>query len=219
LNVLAIETSSSRGSVALLDDDRVVAGCTLGEGSRHGRELLPCIDVVVGGDPLRVDLVAVSAGPGSYTGMRIGITFARTFCIETRAPLVGVSSLDVIAANVPRGTPLCVVVDARLRQVYAAFYEADGSKSAGDLVADAESVAEQIAARPTRIVGDALRRYRGTFESAGEVLADEALWAPRAENCGRLGLATFREMGGQDPRSLLPRYLRRPTAKTVAQRA
>jgi tRNA threonylcarbamoyladenosine biosynthesis protein TsaB len=218
LNVLAIETSSSRGSVALLEDDHVVAERTLGEGSRHGRELLPCVDAVLDGDSGRAGLVAVSAGPGSYTGLRIGVTFARTFCIETGTPLVGVSSLDVIAANVPPGAPLCVAVDARLRQIYAAFYGPDGAKAEGDLVDGPDAVAERIGDRATRVVGDALRRYRAVFEPVAAILDDEALWAPRAAQVGRLGLAAFRESGGQDPRGLLPRYLRRPSAKTVAQR-
>ena len=71
----------------------------LGEGSQHARALVASADALLGGRPEAVDLLAVSAGPGSYTGLRVGITFAKTFAVQTGTPLVTVSSLDVIAAS------------------------------------------------------------------------------------------------------------------------
>ena len=212
MKILAIETSSARGSVALLDDDRVLAERSLGIGSRHGRDLVPCADEILGGDTTGVDLLAVSAGPGSYTGLRVGITFAKTFATQTQTPAVTVSSLDVIAGNVAGPRPLCVVVDARLGQVYAAFYDGSRKKLAGDLAASPEEVAARV--KPgTIIIGGGLTRYRETFAAVGEVIDDESTWWPRATNVGRLGRARFAENGGEDPHALMPRYLRRPQAE------
>ena len=213
MRVLAIETSSARGSVALLDDDNLVAETSLGEGSRHGRELVPCVDELLRGDPRGVDLVAVSVGPGSYTGLRVGITFAKTFAVESGTPVVTVSSLDVIAANVTQRVPLCVAVDARLGQVYAALYDADGNKTWGDVAAAPEDAAGRIRADDTRVLGDGLKRYGEVFARAATPIDDESLWWPRAANAGRLGRRRLEQTGAEDPRALVPRYLRRPQAE------
>jgi tRNA threonylcarbamoyladenosine biosynthesis protein TsaB len=213
LRVLAIETSSSRGSVALLQGEEVLCEKCLGEGSRHGRDLVPAVDEVLGGDSNGADLLAVSAGPGSFTGLRIGITFAKMLALETETPLVTVSSLDAIAANLADAGPLCVAVDARLGRVYAAVYDGDGHKVLGDVVLRPEEVAGCLASGETRIVGDGIRRYREVLASAGRLVEDEELWYPRAAQVGRLGLVAYNEKGGENPRAVLPRYLERSQAE------
>ena len=218
MKILAIDTSSARGSVALLDDDVVLAEQSLGEGSRHGRDLVPCVDRVLGGRADLVELLAVDAGPGSHTGIRVGITFAKTFGMQTDVPVVTVSSLDVLAANVMEHCPLCVVVDARLKQVYAALYDAGHAKVVDDLAASPQDIAARIEGRGTAVVGDGLRRYREVFAGVARVLDDESLWWPRAANAGRLARAKFDREGGEDPHALEPRYLRRPQAEVVWER-
>jgi len=212
VKVLAIETSSPCGSVALLEDDHLVAEEDFGEGARHARALLPSADRVLDGRPEAVGLVAVSAGPGSYTGLRVGLTLAKTFAIQTETPVVGVSSLDVIAANAAEPRRLGVVVDARLGQVYAALYDEDGKKVLGDIAASPEDVAARVAAGPL-VIGAGLTRYGDVFARAGGDLGEEGLWRPRAAHAGRLGRARFEAEGGEDPHALLPRYLRRPQAE------
>ena len=212
VRTLAIETSSARGSVALLDDDGSVAAKAFGEGSRHGRKLLPCVNELLGGEPAGVGLVAVSAGPGSYTGLRVGITFAKTFAIETGVPVVGVSSLDAIAANVTQPCELCVVADARLGKVFAALYDLQGKKVLGDIAASPGEVAAGLQSG-TLVIGGGLKRYREIFAQAAEVSDDESIWWPTAVNVGRLGRAKFADAGGEDPHALVPRYLGRPQAE------
>jgi len=214
VKVLAIETSSARGCVALLDEGGLVSEQSLGEGSRHGQALVPCIDELLGGER-SVDLVAVSAGPGSYTGLRVGITFAKTFCVQTGTPVVTVSSLDAIAANYTGPGRLCVVLDARLGQVYAALYDKEHHKTVGDIAASPEDVAAGVEPGKTVVIGDGLRRYRDIFAAAGEVIDDESVWWPRAASVGRLGRDRFNRDGGEDPRALVPRYLRRPQAEVT----
>jgi len=214
VRTLAIETSSVCGSVALLDGDRLVAEEVFSEGSRHGRELLPSVDKLLGGKQGGVELVAVSAGPGSYTGLRVGVTFAKTFALEINVPVVGVSSLDAIAANVAEPRELCVVVDARLGRVFAALYDAEGKKVMGDSAASPDEVAAGL--RPgVLVIGDGLERYRDLFAAAAEVSDDESTGRPGAANVGRLGQAVFAEQGGDDPRTLVPRYLGRPQAEVT----
>jgi len=211
VKVLAIETSSTRGAVALLDDDTVLDAKAFGECSRHGRDLLPCVDKLLGGEPGAVGLLAVSIGPGSYTGLRVGLAFAKTFAAETGTPVVGVSSLDVIAANVSEARRVCVVVDARLGRVYAALYEGD-RKVLDDAVARPEEIARQLKS-DVLVVGDALRRHGAAFAEVAEVSGDESLWRPMAANVGRLGWRKFVAEGGDAPETLRPRYLARPQAE------
>ncbi|MFO7898744.1 MAG: tRNA (adenosine(37)-N6)-threonylcarbamoyltransferase complex dimerization subunit type 1 TsaB [Planctomycetota bacterium] len=212
MNILGIETSSKLASVALLEDERVIREETLGTETRHSQDLVPCVGRVLGPQKDAVDLVAIGSGPGSYTGLRIGATFAKMFCTQTDTPVVAVSSLDVIAGNVREFDRLCVVVDARLRQVYAALYESGRGKVKGDLVARPQEVAAELEPG-TQVLGDALRRYREVFAGAGELIEDEALWRPRASHAARLGRRRFIEEGGEDPAALAPRYLRRPQAE------
>lgn len=212
MKVLAIETSSSRGAVALLDDDLLLGERSFSEGSRHGRELLPCVDALLEGKRTCVELIAVSAGPGSYTGLRVGLAFAKTFAAESATPVVTVSSLDVIAQNVAEACWLCVAVDARLGQVYAAVYDRERRKVLGDVAAAPGDVAAALNPE-TVVIGDGLRRYREAFAGAAKVAADESLWWPRAVHAGRLGHRKFIESGAEDPHALVPRYLRRAQAE------
>jgi len=218
VKILAVETSGRQGTVALLDDDRLLAEKGLGEGLRHSRDLVPAADELLGGRPEAVDLLAVSAGPGSYTGLRVGITFAKAFAVQTGTPVVAVSSLDAIAANVTDSAPLCVAVDARLGQVYAAVYDAGRNKVVDDVAALPQDVAARLGPE-TVVVGDGLRRYRETFAEVAKVIDDESAWRPRAVNVGRLGRIRFLEKGGDDPHALVPRYLRRPQAEVIWQKA
>lgn len=167
---------------------------------------------MLGGEPGGVGLIAVSTGPGSYTGLRVGLTFAKTFVAETGTPVVGVSSLDVIAANVSEARPVCVVVDARLGRVYAAMYDGGGSKVLGDTVARPEDVAKRLT-HDTLVVGDALKRHRTAFAKVAAVSDDESVWWPKAASVGRLGWRKFVAGGGDNPEMLTPRYLARPQAE------
>ncbi len=212
MRILAIETSAATGSAAVLDDEGLVAEKDFGEGARHGRDLLPTIDALLGGDPASVDLVAVSAGPGSYTGLRVGITFAKTLGVQSGTPVVSVSSLDVIAANVAEERPLCVVVDARLGQVYVARYDVARKKVLNDAVLSPSEAAAGLS-REVLVVGDGLVRHRDVFAAVATVVDDETLWRPRAANVSRLGLAKFKEQGTEDADGLVPQYLRRPQAE------
>ena len=124
--VLALETSSRLGSVALWRDGRTLAERTVRQALRHGARLFTALEAVhaeAALEPRQVDLVAVSQGPGSYTGLRIGITAARTAARVLGKPLLGVPSLDVIAANAPADAAhVAAVLDAKRGELYAALY-------------------------------------------------------------------------------------------------
>ena len=196
----------------MLDGERLVVEKAFGECSRHGRDLLPCVDELLAGEPGSVGLLAISAGPGSYTGLRVGFTFVKTFAVQSNVPVVAVSSLDVIAANVTAPNGLCVVVDARLGQVFAALYDGEGKRASEDIAAPPSDVAARLEPG-TLVIGGGLKRYRDVFAQVAEVSDDESIWLPGAANVGRLGQTIFAEKGGEDPHTLVPRYLGRPQAE------
>ncbi|MBV5316917.1 MAG: tRNA (adenosine(37)-N6)-threonylcarbamoyltransferase complex dimerization subunit type 1 TsaB [Desulfobulbaceae bacterium] len=128
--ILAIETATGCGSVSLTAGDsrngKVLAEYTLQPETTHSRRLLGLVEammVAAGTNWTDLDGVAVSQGPGSFTGLRIGMAAAKGIAMAAGVPLIGVSTLDGLAAQVPAlDLPVCCLLDARKQQVYAAFY-------------------------------------------------------------------------------------------------
>ncbi len=127
--ILGIETSTDICSVALFRDDEVVA-LREGGGSEHARMLAPYIDEIlreVGIPASALDAVAVSAGPGSYTGLRIGVSTAKGLCYSLGIPLIAVGSLESLACQVAgrfsESALLCPMIDARRMEVYTQLFD------------------------------------------------------------------------------------------------
>src|SRR5690349_19781023 len=121
---LAVETSGRVGSVALAEDGQVLVEETFPHGLQHAATLLPIIDRlcrVRGWGPPYLELLYVSAGPGSFTGLRIGITLCKTIAFATGAKMVAVPSVRVLAGNAPpEARNLVIVLDAKREQIFTA---------------------------------------------------------------------------------------------------
>src|SRR5262245_27922792 len=122
MKILALETSGSLGSVAALEDERLLATLPLDPAKRAARSLAPTIQRLleqVGWRPADVQLVAVASGPGSFTGLRLGVTTAKTFAYAVGCQLLGVNTIEALAAGTPREcSPLNVAIDAHRQQVF-----------------------------------------------------------------------------------------------------
>jgi len=237
MNVLGIESSGPIGSVAACRDDIVLAQMALERGMEQGRLLVSLVDRVIAAanwDKRRdVELIAVSQGPGSYTGLRVGLACAKTMAMLLDRPLVGVCSLDAMAENAPADAwNILTVVDAKRGQVYAARYErapSAGAQSPLRRVLDPTILTPAelrvAAAAPIYVMGDALRMYPADFAQPGYSLAPEERWRVQAASVARLGLALFRAGRRDDPAALEPIYLRlaeaeeRRLARLAAQAA
>lgn len=127
MRVLAIESANQTLSVAVCENDYIVAELTSHTKSTHGERLMPAIAEVLEMTPFELgdmDRIAVSEGPGSYTGLRIGITTAKTLAFAKNLELVGVSSLKVLASNVlEEGVNIIPIFDARRQNVFTGLYE------------------------------------------------------------------------------------------------
>ena len=224
MRVIGIETSAKTGSVALLADGNVVEERFFTKGMRHGRELIPMLDDVLsrrGLQPEEIDLFAVSQGPGSYTGIRVGITCAKALAYALGKPVVAVPSLDVLAANAPPAekTVYCAI-DAKRERVYFCSYRRDDGRQARESEYAAMPVEEALAVMQPGgfVVGDAIDLYGERFAAVGLTLAPEALWLPRASAVAALGLERFCASGPDDCFKLAPIYLHRPEAEEVWER-
>ncbi|MEW6357574.1 MAG: tRNA (adenosine(37)-N6)-threonylcarbamoyltransferase complex dimerization subunit type 1 TsaB [Planctomycetota bacterium] len=216
MKILAIETSHRIGSIAAADGPNLLAEESFQEGMVHGRELVPRMKALVeriGWSPSSVELIAVSIGPGSYTGLRVGVTAVKTMAYGAGAAVVAVPSLDVLAHNAPTSAAgVCPVVDAKRKQVYTCLYDGERRRQGEYRVAYPEELARGLA-RGAFILGDGLEQYAAVFNRDGIVIADESLWRPRAAIVARLGYELYTSGQREDYMSLVPMYLRRPVAE------
>jgi tRNA threonylcarbamoyladenosine biosynthesis protein TsaB len=196
-----------------------------GARARHASELLGEIEVAAGeaGGWDEVDLVAVGLGPGSFTGLRIGIATARALAQGLGKPLAGVPSLDALDRGIAEhpaaaGRFRLAVIDARRSEVFATLHDPDGTRAWGPVVVAPAGVAERIAALPATPVaaGDGAIRFRRDLTEAGaEVLAEDEA-AHRLSARQVCLLAT--DVAPSAPDEIQPMYLRPPDAEIWRER-
>ena len=222
MNVLGFDTSTAATAVCLLRRDgrafeAVPAPSDLGAPPAHARELLPAIARVLdegATDWSDLDAIAVGEGPGTFTGLRIGIATARGLAQARGLPVHPVSSLAALAAGIEAELRL-PLIDAKRGEVFAALYE-NGQARWEPFVASPEALVERLRSLPERIsaplaAGDGSVRFRGVLETVGVEVAPDgsALHVVRALHVCRLA-------AGAPPRpseAVVPVYLRTPDAK------
>jgi len=225
--VLGVETSTMQGGAALVGDDGLCSEYTLNVEATHSERLLPTIDRMLrdaGVSLVELSGIAVSIGPGSFTGLRIGLGTVKGLAYSTGLPVVGVPTLEALAWTVPFARQqVCPVLDARKQEVYAALFRYER----GELVRvmeDAALAPEALCARirrPTLFLGDALTEYADLFQ---RVLGDRMVVppsphrGPRAACVAALGRERLLR-GERDPvDALVPRYLRPSEAELRRKR-
>ena len=221
VRVLGIETATWTASVAIIEDGKTLAEVTLQESANHGSALFPLLDDALSAANTSlddIDLIAVSIGPGSFTGLRIGLSMAKGLALARGIPVVGVPTLKALAwAAGPRSHLLWTVLDARKREVYAAAF--DPRRDMEQVVPAAVCTAEEIAAHlipPCTVVGNGIDTYGAIFRSRwgnGIELRAAADVPPSAVAVASLGLADFRERGPEELNGLEPCYVRRSDAE------
>lgn len=227
MRILGIETATASQSVALMEDQQLLAEAAWsGAGSRGGK-LLPMIDSVLreaGVAPSAIEAIAVSVGPGSFTGVRVGLATAKGMVLGTHAVLIGVSTLEALAAEYARRKAIvCALLDAGRGEVYAGLYQytdAELEQLSPEAVLSPEAIAVQVLALTAgeiHLIGDGVARYRERLEVAFQGRArvtDEGCNAvPRAALVARLAFRQLQKAGGTGlEREVMPVYLRRAEA-------
>ena len=208
MRVLGIESSGGRGGTALLDGDQVLGTRLFEKGMVHGREIAPSIRALLdeaGWAPDAIDLIACDIGPGSYTGLRVGLAAAKGLALALRRPLIGVASLDALAeAARDRARVLCPAIDAKWVQIYGAVYE-DGKRTTDYLAEKPDAFAARVP-KGAYVFGDALDQYGGLFRDV--IRGPRELWDPRPELVALLGQRLHEAGTRHDAATLAPLYLR-----------
>jgi len=226
MNVLAIDTSGDTGSVAAWADGRVLAEREFSRPMNHGQELFPAIEALsrqVGWSACSPELIAVSAGPGSYTGLRVGIASAKMLSYAQDLPLVAVPTLDSLIRNVRPDTGRSApVIDAKRGQVYVRWYEwSQGDwQPRSDLAVHAPQDAARGLPPGALVFGTGAERYADAFRGAGlQVSHDPKLSRSRAGVVAELGAALYAAGHRTDRDALIPIYLRKSEAEENKERA
>lgn len=222
MKILAVDTATRSCSVAIVDRESLVAEMTIVREQTHSKHLLETIHGVLQTAGLAIsdlDGLAVSAGPGSFTGLRIGMSTIKGLALACGKPLVGVSSLEALAWQLMPCFHLIVsLLDARKGQVYCARYR---SVSAALVEESAATVLSPLDAvrdihEPCVLVGDGAQQYQNLIVSR---LGDLAHLAPpnqhviRASSVAWLSLGRFEKADSEDTACLVPTYIRKSDAE------
>ena len=236
MRVLALDTTTRAGSVALVNDDAVVEE-RAGDSTRAHAERLPSeIQALLedcGLSSADVDLFAVAAGPGSFTGLRIGIATQQGLAFVHRRKMAGISALDAlahIAARDDRRGWIGAWMDARRRDVFSALYRvADGKPfessrltttedaHVGDPAETMERWRRIVGNEPIVVIGDGAVAFSETIRAASP-RASILEPSPLAGAIGRLAVAQARKGATVDPAAVMPLYVRRPDAEIDRER-
>ncbi len=230
--ILAVETSGRMGSVALAAGPQLLGQQEFSAPMRHSAELFPAIYRLLkdsGKEANEIEQVYVSIGPGSFTGLRIAATLAKTMHLANGARIVTVDTLDVIAANITAydygqqsGMPdverIAVVLDAKRGQFFAAAYEKRKGlweKTLEDCLLTAEQLLARFAGgeKPIWLLGEGLVYYSANLAGKGVYVLGGEYWNPQAQRVHLLGWAKAVRGEFAEPISLTPKYLRRLDVK------
>ena len=219
---LAVETSGRTGSLALVNDGAVLREEQFSHGLRHAAAIVPIIDRLCrqqGWSPGDVEEIYVSAGPGSFTGLRVGVTVAKTLAFATGAAVVAVPTADVLARNAPAGWENAVIVlDAKRDQVFTATFVNDGTGRPGarePARLDALTAALARAERPVHLIGEGIP-FHQKFIPADDpaiIVTPPDLWRARAAAVAEVGYRLARGGHWTEPDRLTPFYVRKPEAE------
>ena len=212
--ILALDTSTRTASIAIYGREKgVVSELTWRSSSHHTVEVTPYLNLLLRQSPKELAGIAVALGPGSFTGLRVGLSLAKGFALAQGIPLVGIPTLDALAySQSHQPLPICALLEAGRGRICAAFYEKGLHRVTDYLLTTIEGLCSEIA-RPTLICGEIdeaeaaiLRKRLGDRA----VVASPAASLRRAGYLAQLGWERLQRGEVDDPRTLEPLYLHRP---------
>jgi tRNA threonylcarbamoyladenosine biosynthesis protein TsaB len=212
---LALETSGRTGSVAICRDGELVAEQVYPHGLQHAAALVPLIDELSRNHNLRAaDFreLYVSVGPGSFTGIRVGVTLVKTLAFATGAIVVAVPTVRVLVENAPDSARHAIVVlDAKRGQTFTARFTRNSDGWSESEPAHLDSLRSMLdrAPRPVHLIGDGIDFHRDAIPADDSIfVCDASTWRARASVVARLGMKLARRGETSDPFKLAPIYIR-----------
>jgi tRNA threonylcarbamoyladenosine biosynthesis protein TsaB len=216
--VLALDCVAGGCSVAAVEDGATRAHEAVRLERGHAESLMPMVARVLeraGLAATAIDVVAATVGPGSFTGVRIGLAAARGLALAVGASTVAVTSLEAIAhATGPGGTPLLVALDSKRGDLYAQWFAGDGGALGVPAVLADRAALDAASDAAFRLAGDVTERLLGAAIDAG--LQPMALAAQQVPDARAVAAIARVRLGAEGPSPLAPLYLRPPEAKLPA---
>lgn len=224
MKILGIESSSLVAGVALVTDGVLTAEYTMNDKKTHSQTLLPMLDEVcrlLQLDLEVLDAIAVSAGPGSFTGLRIGSATAKGLGLALKKPLVSVPTLDALAYNLWGSEALiCPIMDARRNQVYTGLYHVreDLEVLKPSCAMDMHDLIQELNRRGERVIflGDGVPVYAAMVEkglNTAFAFAPPQMNRQRASSVAVLGMLAMKDGRWETAAAHKPEYLRKPQAE------
>lgn len=226
MKLLAVESATLSGGAAILDGDRLLGEITLNIAITHSERLLAAVDRLVvdcGLAPADLEGLAVSVGPGSFTGLRVGLATVKGLAMALDLPIAPVPTLDALAARLPfADAPVCPILDARKNEVYLSLYRWRGDRMWREreyLALSPELAVAELTA-PVILLGDGIEACRPWLDGQGDGIriTPVAQRLPAAATVAELGHALLAAGGGVGAEALVPLYLRPSEAELKARR-
>jgi tRNA threonylcarbamoyladenosine biosynthesis protein TsaB len=216
---LAMECATETVGLALLDGEKILAEFYLGPGKHHAEVLLPALEklLLLSGIPMeKIDLLACTTGPGSFTGVRMAVSTVKGLALATGKPIIGVSTLETLAMNAfPSPGLICPLLDARRDQVYAGLYRMgpDGFPEIvmPERLTDIAHLMRDLPADEVDLIGDGAVRYRDRILESRPgrcVPSGSRQHRLHASAVGMIGIHRYSQRRGEDPLTFSPKYLR-----------
>lgn len=222
LKILAIDTSTDTGSIAITDGEDILVESILNVGRTHSETLIPSFQEMLEKTKLDIkdlDLLALTVGPGSFTGVRIGASTVKGFALALEKPVAGVSTLEALASNFPFSSlPIMPLFDARRGEIYSAMFKWEEGiikRLSEDRAASLDDAISKIETK-TIFAGEGLVKYGQMIKDRlgdNAVFAPRAVWYVRASNVAALGRKSYEADGGLDIATFTPSYRRKSEAE------
>jgi tRNA threonylcarbamoyladenosine biosynthesis protein TsaB len=220
---IALETSGRIGSIALVDGDQILIEETFQHGLQNAAKILPIIDRLVreqSWTPAQIEQIFVSIGPGSFTGLRIGVTLAKSLALATGVKIVAVPTVRVLVENAPNDARnVIIVLDAKRDQIFTARFSRRDDRWVEEEPAHVDSLAGMLtrSPRPVHLLGEGVPFHRKFISDDPTILmTPEELWRARASTVAKIGIEMARRGEFADPFKLAPTYIRKPEAEEKA---
>lgn len=214
--ICSVDSSATPASVCLFEDDKIIAEYYLNTGFTHSQTLMAMLESVLKISGKRaddIDLYAVNSGPGSFTGVRIGVSAVKGMAYAQDKPCVEVSTLESMAYNfLGSHTIVCACMDARRKQVYHGLFRVDGDRIERLCEDKAIAIEELLSGLPNGeeiiLVGDGAELVSQSAEDPAVKLAPPNLRYQRASSVALAAVETYNRGEVVSPAALMPRYLR-----------
>jgi len=214
--ILSADTSGAKFSVALLRGDSIIAQYQSKDTNMASMDMLPAIDRILSESSYRIEdvgLFCIGTGPGSFTGLRVGVTTMRAMALSLNKPIIGIPSIDAIAQKLLRHKgKLCVIIDARQNKLYARIYESNGKfikPKSRFLLIEIDKLLKKLKGSIV-FAGDGINLYKDSIKKASHIKSEflpAKDWYAKAATLGRIACASRKRPKKAEVFTLSPLYI------------